>query len=340
MPENGHFFEKPVNTKSSWVVEPLVRRNRQVMSAGYPGEGKSIIDQIMLYSIAYEALFADIFAVTPGNVMFIDSENHWETLKMRTDKIKKGLEMDGYTKKHRVWWEPYCGLLLEDSKTWEPILKIVDDVKPIIISLDHLRKFHNLNEDKSTQMNRVNDGLMALKDRQASTVYINHHFNKTDIRGSFQLRLRGSTALLANTDIAFEVRALSRKRIGEELYLDKVGVIFQPRKEPTPLPIVLSIEEGKDYMKLHYEMDYKPIDDPEMDRIYHDIFHVFLKADTAKTVNDIKTPSGGYASDREIRSALRGLEARGILKKTITTNGKFLYESIVKRCPWCNATCL
>lgn len=337
MPDNGLFFDHPpVSTqKSGMLVQGLFRRNRQSMAGGYPGDGKTLVGQFLFHSIAYEAPFANKFPVTGGNIMLIDSENEWDILKNHAEKIKKGLEMDGYTKRHRIWWEYRPQFLLEDDKTWQPIMEKLDDVKPVIISLDHLARFHLLDENLTHQMERVNKGNQALMDRQGSSLHINHHLNKKDKRGSFFMRLRGSSALLANTDIAFEVRAISRKRIGEEIYLEKVGLIFQPRKEPTPPPMILRIEEGKDYMKLHYEGDYQPIDDPQMDRIHHDIFHIFLKIRGRQSVNDIKDSIEGYASDKEIRDSLRGLEDRNLLTKKIAASGKYIYQLATARCPWC-----
>jgi len=343
MPENGAYFDHPPTQtqKSVMLVDTLFKTNRQVLSGAYPGEGKSIFGHFLSYCIAYEAPFADIFGVTPGNVLIIDAENEWDVQEERASKIKRGLEMDGYTKKHKIWWEPHPKFLLEDDTTWQPILDIIDDLKPIMILLDHLRAFHLLNEDKSNSMTKVNGGLLILQTRQGSALFINHHLNKKDIRGKFRDRLRGSSAILANSDIAIEVRALSRKRIGDKDYLEKFGIIFQPRQELTPSPMMLRIEEGTDYMKLHYEGDYHPVDDPRIDDLAHRFYHLFINPGVEKvlTVNMVRKKIQGYCSDTELRLCLRFLEYnRGL----ITANRKGLGGGFHYRltttsglCPWC-----
>ncbi len=347
MPENGVYFDHPPTQtqKSVMLVDTLFKTNRQVVSGAYPGEGKSIFDHVLSYCIAYEAPFADIFGVTPGNVLLIDAENEWDVLKERVSKIKNGLEMDGYTKKHRIWWEPYPKFLLEDDTTWQPILDIIDDLKPVMILLDHLRAFHLLNEDKSNSMNKVNGGLLALQTRQGSALFINHHFNKKDIRGSFYERLRGSGVILANSDIAYEVRALSRKRIGDKDYLEKFGIIFQPRQELTPAPMVLRIEEGKGYMKLHYESDYHPVDDPRMDDLAHRLYHdPFLEQGGIWTLNEVDKKLAGYAERKEIRSCLYFMRDKlELLTSTRkgSIGGEFRFwlnnptGARALTCPWC-----
>lgn len=347
MPENGVFFKKPPNItqRTDYIVDDVFKRNRQIMPAGYEGEGKSIVNHVLFYCIAYEAPFADIFPVTGGNVMLIDSENEWDILRDRTARITKGLEMDGYTKKHRIWWEPNPHFLLEDDSTWQPIMTIIDDVKPIIISLDHLARFHLLDENIAKEMGKANKGLIALKRRQESSIYVNHHFNKKDIKGSFRMRLRGSSSLLANTDIAFEVRTLSRKRVGEKIFLEKIGLIFQPRKEPTPAPIILKIEEGKDYMKLHYEGDFNPVDDPRMDDLAHKFYHeVFLLKGGEWTINEINKQVQGYADISEIRKCLHFIEDKlDLISSTRkgSVGGEFRYSlnnptgAKAMICPWC-----
>lgn len=324
--KNGSFFKSPPAQQqkqdTDWLVKDLIRSGRLVLPAAYPGEGKSLINAVLLYSIAYNAPFADIFEVTPGNVMFIDSENPWEVLKERRDKIVKGLEMDGYRKVGEIDFQYYSGFLLDNDSNWQPILNEVDNLKPVIISLDHLANFHNQDENLEKPMKKVVAGIRQLMSRQGSSVYVNHHFNKSDIQGSFLKRLRGTSALLADAETAFEVRAVSRKKIGDFLRLEKVGLIFQARKDITPLSILLSIEEGKDWLKLHYEGEYHPIDDPLLDRLCHELYHyIFLDTNDTLTTKDVFDHMQKYAAEHHAREALMHLRDK---RELLTSDRKGL----------------
>jgi len=128
------------------------------------------------------------------------------------------------------------------------------------------------------------------------------------------------------------VRTLSKSTDGK---LEKAGLIFQPKKDLTPPPIRIRIEEGSDWLQLRNDGTYQPIADPRKDRICHDIFHTFIRMPGSKTVNNIKGITQGYASDAEIRESLRTMEERGLLQLKIGSKGAFSYEMIRSRCPWC-----
>ena len=335
--KNGEFFTKPaIGSEGSYIVENLIPANRLILGASIPGEGKSLIGMGIVYSVAYGAPCLGN-NVTLGSVMFIDSDNRYDVLKDRGLKIKGGLQLDGYKQKGEVDFQHYSGFLLDDTspkmayrKTWQPIVQAIKDIKPSLIVLDHLRCFHQQDEDKSTQMNKVADRLDELMSINGSSLFVLHHFNKNE--GTFFKRLRGSSALYARSDVAYEFRVLSR-RDGK---LEKVGLIPQSRKDITAKPIRIGIDEGKDWIKLVNEGVYQPIDDPKTDKLYHDIFHLFLQSGEAMSVNDVRKDVAGFASDKEIRESFRGLEDKGLLSKKLTRSGKYMYQRSAKKCPWCS----
>lgn len=332
---NGEFFTRRADQQSGeYIIKNLISRNRLIIGASIPGEGKSLLGMCWLYHVAYGAkcLGEDVI---PGSVMFIDSDNRHDVLRARASKIKRGLELDGYEKQGEIDFQHYSGLLLDESSTnkntWGPIIKAIEDIRPSLIMLDHLRCFHRQDEDKSKPMNRVADALDELMAEGESSLLVMHHFNKNV--GTFYKRLRGSSVLYARSDAAYEFRALSRK----EGRLEKVGLIPQSRKDITGSPIRITIDEGPDWIRCVHDGIYQPMDDPKMDRIYHDIFHLFLHSSGNKTVDDVKRALAGYASDSEIRESLRGLEDKELLYKDIGASGAYLYALVQgKNCPWCS----
>ena len=327
---NGDFLTKTMSKPKTYIVEELMAFNLLNLWGSIPGEGKSMVAEYLLYCVAYGAPFLGM-KVTVGNVMFIDSENRYDILKKRITKIKQGLENDGYRKQGEIDFQHYSGFLLDDKKTWQPIADEIRVLQPSLIVLDHLAVFHNQDENSESQMKKVTDGieeLMAIKD---SSVLALHHFNKKDT-GSFFKLLRGSSALYAKSDTALEVRTLSKSNG----MLEKVGLIPQRRKEITPAPIRLRIEEGDDWLKMIYDGTYKPIQDRIMDNLAHKIFHEFLDNPAKEqTVLDIKELLAGAASDNEIRATLRQCEEQDLLRMMRGKNNEYIYKPSAKTCPWC-----
>lgn len=341
MTRNGDFFKTPPTQQAhDYIVESIVLPSRQVLPAGYPGEGKSLLHQNMLYSVAFNAPFLGHFKVTPGNVMFIDSENKWDILNKRCSKIRRGLEIDGFKKQGEVDFQHYSGFLLDDKSTWKRLEPEIKAVKPSIISLDHLRRFHNQNENKSDSMAKVNDGIEWLKSICGSAVIILHHFNKRDRTGTFRDRLRGSSTILADCDVAYEVRALSRRQSLDKVYLEKVGLIFESKKDLTQVPFRIRIEETDEWLKLVYDGSYQPISDPIQDILAHKVFHIFLVDNREYSTKKVINIVDGFASEPEIRECLRFLEHDRALitSERKGLGGAFHYHICpeVTCCPWCN----
>ena len=331
--KNGKFLTQPLTHKSKHIIEGIIATNRLNMWASVPGEGKSLVGTGLGYSIPYEAPFLNM-NTTGGNVMFIDSENRYDILRSRAIKIKNGYEKDGYKMKGEVDFQHYSGFLLDDKTTWKQIEAAIKALEPSLIVIDHLACFHHQDEDKEKSMKRVTTAIEELMAIKNSSVLVLHHFNKNE--GSFFKRLRGSSALYAKTDVACEVRTLSKTDDG---LLEKVGLIFQPRKDVTPIPCRIKIEEGQDWIQLVHDGAFVPLDDAKLDRITHDIYHTFLDDKDTKKVTDVKDILAGRASERETRDCLYELhEKRGLLGLSrIGKGGEYHYylANPPKPCPWC-----
>lgn len=327
---NGEFIKKGVKQPQEIVPE-----NRLILWAAYPGEGKSLLGQALLYHIAYGAPFLGNES-TVGNVMFIDSENRKDILTDRIVKIKNRLEMDGYKKQGEIDFQHYSGFMLDDKSTWTGIETEVKFLQPSAIMIDHLAMFHHQDEDKAPPMTKVAVAIEELMDIGNSSVLVQHHFNKQE--GTFFKRLRGSSAILAKSDIACEVRALSRN--GGKL--EKVGLIFQPRKDITPKPIRIKIEEEDDWIKFIHDGTYQPVEDIKMDMLAHRFYHLFLEEAEELTVNAVKSFAAGMGSDTEVRNCLRLLDYKGLINSDRRELGGKLHYSLShnsgfgKQCPWCN----
>ena len=337
---NGDFLKETTHdSQTDYIVERLIATNRLNLWASTPGEGKSLISEALGYHVAYGALFLGM-KVKAGSVILIDSENRRDILVSRLKRIKEGLKLDGYNKMGEVDIQHYSGLLLDDKGTWHDIVCRIAELHPSLIIIDHLAAFHHQNEDKENQMKNVTGAIEKLMSLKGSSVLVLHHFNKQD-SGTFFKKLRGSSALYAVSDAACEVRTLSKTEDGR---LEKVGLIPQARKDITPSPMRIKVEEGEDWLKLTYDGTFKPMDDPKMDLLLHKFYHLFLEDQTEKTVKQIISASAGFASDTELRESLRFMEReRGLItSERKGKGGGFHYRLQVPSgttytdCPWCN----
>ena len=336
---NGVFVKQKHQSQADYVVDSLIAPNRLVLWASIPGEGKSLIGLSLGYHIAYDIDSFVGMKATTGNVMFIDSENRLDILQSRIKKVKKGLEMDGYKMAGEVEFQHFTGFLLDDRQTWQPIEDEVKATPYTLIVLDHLAMFHHQDENKENQMKKVTatiEDLMALSN---ASILVMHHFGKLDT-GSFYKRLRGSSAIYAKTDTAYEVRALSHS----DGKLERVGLIPQHRKDITPSAFRVKLEEGQDWLKLVHDGTYKPIDDPKMDELSHKFYHQFLEAENNNgiTVKDMIQRIKGYATDTELRTTLRFLEHnKGLITSDKKGKGGGFHYRLppslhkTKECPWC-----
>ena len=328
---NGEFTGlKPRSPAGNNVVGHFIKLDRLNLWASYPGEGKSLLADCLAYCVAYGAPWLGIMPVQAGNVMIIDSENPHEVLKARILKIRNGLEAGGYHQQGEIDWQHYTGFRLDDSLTWGPVEDEIKILQPKLIVVDHLAKFHDQDEDTEKGMKKVLRRIEELRAIAGSAILALHHFNKNE--GAFFKRLRGSSCLLANSESACEVRTLSKING----LLEKVGIIPQARKDPTDRAFRVKMIENQDSIKMVHDGIYEPIEDVKWDVICHDIFHVFLHCNEARSVADFTDSIQGYASHNEVRGALRWLEDKGLLSKKIVDKGKFIYEAETDSCPWCS----
>jgi len=329
---NGEFLKDDPfkDRKEEHLISDLIPSNQVVLIAGLPGEGKSFLTLGVAYHIAYEAPFLGR-NTSKGSVLIIDSENPQKIIIERIKKIKKGLEDDGHTGADEIDIEHYSGLKFDNKATWTEVEKVIHDIKPVLITIDHLNCFHDQDENSSRGMENVAGGILDLINICGSSVLISHHFNKRE-SGTFYQRLRGSGVIYARSETAFEIRALERK--GGRL--ESFGIIPQPRKEKLTPPIRVILEETDEFMKFRNGGNYDPVGDPVLDDVSHKAAHIFIDDKKELTVNDVKGILAGMASDKEIRDSLRILEQKGIVEaKRSGSSHKFVYAPKSFVCPWC-----
>ena len=93
------------------------------------------------------------------------------------------------------------------ESTWTDIEKVIQDIKPVLITMDHLRCFHDQDENSSRGMEKVaNADFRSFEYLRVYCAY-SHHFNKRE-SGTFYQRLRGSGVIYARSEVAFEIQGI------------------------------------------------------------------------------------------------------------------------------------
>jgi hypothetical protein len=329
---NGEFlkYDPLKDQKENHIISDLIPSNQIVLAAGLPGEGKSLFTHGTAYHVGYGSPFLGK-RTSGGSVLIIDSENPRRVLVTRIDRIKRALQEEGYKKQGEIDIQHYPNFRLDDKGTWREMEKVIQAIKPVLITIDHLNCFHDQDENSSGGMEKVAVGILDLIKICGSSVLISHHFNKRE-SGTFYQRLRGSGVIYARSETAFEIRALER-RGGR---LESFGIIPQPRKEKLISPIRVILEETDDFIKFRNGGNYDPVGDPVLDDVSHRVGHIFIDDKNELTVNDVKGLLAGMASDKEIRDSLRILEQKGVVEaKRSGSSHKFVYAPKLFVCPWC-----
>jgi hypothetical protein len=183
-------------------------------------------------------------------------------------------------------------------------------------------------------MERVSQSLLDIKALSSASVIVCHHFGKAKSGDVFH-RLRGSSVIYARSETALEIRALKFRDGG----LDSFGVIPQARKGRNISPFRVRLEENGGRLTFKNDGEYKPVSDPELDRLSHMVVHLFLLDKEERTVYDVKEKMAGMGSDSEIREALRTLHKMKLLKvKQSGKSHRFMYSPVDNlSCSWCGS---
>jgi hypothetical protein len=331
---NGEFlkYDPKKDEKNNYLISGLIPKNQIVLVAGLPGGGKSFFLHGIAYSMAYGAPFLGRTTVK-APVLIIDGEHPDDVLKKRLRMITKGLKNKGYNHHDEIDIQNDRFFRLDERSTWTEIETVINDIKPILITIDHLMAFHDRDENDAKSMEKIVQALLYLKSLSDASILVCHHLGKLK-SGSLFYRLRGSSVIYARSETAFEIRSLKTKDGG----LESFGVIPQARKGKIVPPFRVTLDENKESLVFRNDGEYNPIDDPEVDRLSHMVCHAFIKDKTEKTVNKVKEILAGMGSDSEVREALRTMSKMELIRaRQDGKSHKFVYcPKPQLTCPWCN----
>lgn len=177
-----------------WWIDRLIPKNSLVMISAPTKSYKSTLAYCMAAAITSGRDFSTK-NVEPTKVLYIDKENSIGVQKERIPKIFGGNE----SRLMSVWgtMNPIQPPLLT-SRDFNLYLELSREFSVIIF--DTLRRFHQSEENSSTEMEQIMSKLLMLRDLGKTIIFL-HHSGKSDFQ-----KYRGSEEILAATDLSYTVK--------------------------------------------------------------------------------------------------------------------------------------
>jgi len=195
-----------------WLVEPIFPFESVAIIGGPPGIGKSFMLLDLAIACATGGKWLNHFPVVKGTVLYVDEESSASLLKRRFGWLlrDKGLP-DSQDISISV------GAQISRSKDGMASLRyLLDKVRPSLLVIDSLIRFHRADENSATEMARVfGDVKEIVRETGCLVVFADHHRKPGQWEGSPDVSLRGSTEKVAFVDCL-----LSLKRDGRDIVVD------------------------------------------------------------------------------------------------------------------------
>lgn len=182
--------------KPNWLVDGLIAIGDVTMLESAEGSYKSWVTMGLAVAIANGAkTFLGRSLSRSGAVLYADEENPEDVIRSRL--LRLGLTTEGAA---RLCYLSNQSVELDTSP--EEFLEYAKEIRPELVVLDSLTRFHNQDENAAGPMARLfNRGIQPLA-RMGSSVVLIHHQNATG-------GVRGSTDIKASIDARLTVSGVS-----------------------------------------------------------------------------------------------------------------------------------
>lgn len=182
-----------------WLVDGLICKGDVSLLVGPPNVGKSFISMGLALAIAEaQSDFLGQKLRSSGSVLYIDEENPVDVVYHRL--LSLGMTAKG---KDNIHYYHRQGIRLDRNPE-----KVLDDallIKPELIVIDSLTRFHSVDENSSGTINQLfNEAIMPLARETGASVVLLHHTKKGDFGSDFDV-IRGSSDIGAAVDNAIRV---------------------------------------------------------------------------------------------------------------------------------------
>lgn len=184
-----------------YLWEDVIPRGQFVLLQGESNVGKSLLYQALAVALANgEERFLDrrLNPEREGRVLIVDEENPEEVVRHRLHQL--GLKPHAQ-KKLRIISQRGVRIDLDSDRLFED----VSNFNPDLTVLDSFIRLHSEDENSASAVSGMfNKSVLPISRQLGSAVLLLHHVNRTD-SGDSRRRTRGSTDIMASTDVAWDM---------------------------------------------------------------------------------------------------------------------------------------
>jgi archaellum biogenesis ATPase FlaH len=297
------------------IVEGFIKENDIVILAGPSRSKKTFwVLTLGLFICIGEQNFMDL-KINQSNVLFIDLENRLHRIKSRIEKIAKGHNLD-LSKVIGLHVDTEFNLKLDsilnssylsENSELNNLINYIraNDIKLLV--LDSLVRFMCGSENDVENVRRVFDVLKKISEECGCGIIVIHHTRKPNGRKMGASDLRGSSDILAMSDLTFVMNINDDKTSTLTCEKDRDGNGI--------LPITFKISDTNNGIKL--------------EKIHENNMEDSILTNTKKTI-------GQWLSSSNI-SEFRTKEAHNIIGKNVSRSYKdqalkqLSYEGVIKK---------
>jgi hypothetical protein len=202
--DEGHLHFEPLDFNATpppvnWLVEGMVAQGDFITVVADPGTGKSMIFMSLAIAMVeqHATWLGHKLAPGPHTVAFLDKENPVDEVYRRLQQMST---TDAWKDIHYLSYPK----VMVDSPAWDKMVEHLRAVKPSLVVLDSLTRFHSKDENHAGQMGQVFNAFEPICRDIGATLIVLHHTNKVESSDGFK-RARGSSDVSAAPDSAMQL---------------------------------------------------------------------------------------------------------------------------------------
>lgn len=219
-----------------WLIENIWVDKSRGLIAGNPGVGKTWLALEMLLAVATGTLCLGKYPVKQGAVLLVEEEASEFNLARRLHCMARarGIPKESLSNFYHLTRQ-FTKIPQDTAELFHTIAGL--DIKLIVF--DSLRRFHNMDENSSSEMQLVLDSFARLNIMSEASIVLIHHLSKSNDKSNKPLfeRLRGSSDFWAWRDCLIGVEG------EEESHKAMCSFQFRDAKAQEPISVVRVVDE-------------------------------------------------------------------------------------------------
>jgi len=308
--------------EAKWLVEGLLPAGHTILLAGSPGVGKSFISEGLAIAVASGKDYLGL-PVAQGSVILVDEDTPTDELAHRLTALAAGyqVDMEGLP----LYVHSMKGIRLDNAASMKRLEEEIKESKATAIVFDCLGKLMgDFNENNVKDCNAAAEAWEKLKRGGEATIVVLAHLNKREgkIEEDFNKLVRGSVAIVANSDTAFAVALGMHNKVTTFNVYPIERRRHLPMREP--FGIKLTSQNGG---ILPQRTEIRK----ELSELAKSIWPLFsdLPSDQALSFFDVRKQLKGMAPDYEIRDALHELCYAQLVRVGTSEHNRYLYTNAI-----------